>query len=76
MGKQLVIPDVAEATLRQLERLAAERGTSIEAEAREVLERSVGEAADRLALSRALRRQFADRAFPDATELIREDRDR
>jgi len=76
MGKQLVIPDVAEATLRQLERLAAERGTSIEAEARAMLERSVGEAADRIALSRALRRRFADRSFPDATELIREDRDR
>ena len=74
---QLTIRDLHPETLRRLRLRAAERGRSPEAEARAILERILGGAADEFwAKAAELRARTRGRRHTDSAELIRGDRDR
>jgi plasmid stability protein len=74
---QLTIRNLNPEALRRLRLRAAEHGRSPEAEARAILERVLGSAAeDFWAKAAELRARTRGRKHTDSTVLIREDRDR
>jgi antitoxin FitA len=76
---KLLIPDMDEETIARLRDRAARHGRTVETEAKEILSAAVPHgASDQWLAINTLREQLAasGRAFPDSTDLIREDRER
>ena len=76
---QLMIPDLDDATLARLREQAARHGRSVETEAKAILSSALSPISQHPWVEvNALREQLvaSGRAFPDSTELIREDRNR
>jgi plasmid stability protein len=74
---QVLIRDVAPATIDRLKARAQRNGRSLEAELRVVIAAAVEEPAiDMLAEVERVRALFAGKTFGDSTELVREDRER
>lgn len=72
-----LIRDLGEDVMRRLQSRAKQNGRSVQAEIQEILTRSVKMTREETAArAEELRTKFAGRDFPDATLLIREDRDR
>jgi len=74
---ELVLHDVDTKLVERLTARAAERGRSVEEEAKVLLEESVGLSKSRAAAAaRRIRSSYGGRKFSDSADLIREDRER
>ena len=77
---QILVRDLSDKTVRQLKARAKKEGRSLQAEAKQILERAANEpkldAARARAICQQFRQQFKGRKFPDSVELLREDRGR
>ena len=77
---QILVRNLDEKVVDRLKKNAKQRGRSLQAEVKTILEqaanapRADSESARKLILN--IRRRFKGRDFPDSAELIREDRDR
>lgn len=76
---QILVRGIAEADMTALEARARRLGRSREQEVRELIARAAAEErgwAEHTARAAEWRAQLAGRSFPDATTLVRRDRDR
>lgn len=74
---QILVRNIDTETLGRLKQRASDRGRSLQAEVKSILEQAaVIDAATARALAGRIRRRFRGRRFDDSTELIREDRER
>ena len=77
---QILVRDLSAKTVRQLKARARSGGRSLQAEAKQILERAADE--PKLDATRArsiclrFRQRLEGRQFPDSSELVREDRER
>ncbi len=74
---QIIVRNLDDAAVERLKARAKASGRSLEAEVRQILEQSaqVDMAQARL-MATEMRRRLKGRKFPDAADLIREDRER
>jgi plasmid stability protein len=75
---QILVRDLDEKLVKRLKARAAENGRSLQQEVKIALEELARQrlGRERARVFRELERRFAGRKFPDAAELIREDRER
>ena len=74
---QVLVRNIAEATVDRLKRRARSHGRSLQAELHDILERAARtDIADARRAAERIRRRLADREHTDSTELIAEDRTR
>jgi plasmid stability protein len=75
---QILVRDLDEKVVKRLKARASENGRSLQQEVKAALEELARQrlGRERRAVLDELRRRFTGRSFPDAVELIREDRDR
>ena len=75
---QILVRDLEDNAIERLGRLARENHRSLEAEARDILERASlqGSAADWREAADRIRRSLEGRVHSDSADLLREDRDR
>jgi plasmid stability protein len=74
---QIIVRNLEDAVVERLKARAKASGRSLEAEVRQILEQSAKvDMAQARQMAIEMRRRLKGRKFPDAVELIREDRER
>jgi len=77
---QILVRNMDEEVIERLKKRAKKDGRSLQTEVKLILEQAANEPTVDMETARmmceAFRRRFKGRVFPDAVELIREDRDR
>jgi plasmid stability protein len=74
---QLLVRDLAPETIERLKGQAKQRGRSLQAEVKHILEQAVQfSAGEALAAAARWREHLAGRVLSDSADLVREDRDR